>query len=125
MAPTAIFPFNIRADKEQNPAEQRQNLHPHRFHPHNCLHCDHLNHHYCIIITYQHHLGIVGIFLKEARFLIQSSLNFSNVIPKIDFSTYSRDIFFKPLSLIRSGSFAPVGPVVFKFKVFKDTRSLA
>ncbi len=95
MAPTSTFPFNICADKEQNPAEQWQNLHPHHFHPHNCLHCDHLNHHYCIIITYQHHLGIAGIFLpflKEAQFLIQSSLNSSNIILKIDFLPYSRDV---------------------------------
>lgn len=73
MAPTVIFAFNIRADKEQNPAEQWQNLHPHHFHPHNCLHHNHLNHHYCIIIIYQHHLAILGIFLlilKEARALI-------------------------------------------------------
>lgn len=74
MEPIVIFAFNIHTEKEQNTAEQWQNLHPHQFHPHNCLHCDHLNHHYCIItITYQHHLGIVRIFfpiLKEAKFLI-------------------------------------------------------
>lgn len=72
MALTAIFAFNISTDEEHNPAEQWQKLYPYHFHPHNCLHCDHLNHHYRIIITYQHHQGIVGIFrriLKEASFV--------------------------------------------------------
>ena len=73
MALTTIFAFNISADKEHNPAEQWQHFSPHHFHPHNCLHCDHLNLHYWIvIITYQHHLRIVGIFLrilKEASLL--------------------------------------------------------
>lgn len=73
MAPTAIFAFNISADKEKNPAERWQNLHPHHFHPHNCLHCDHLSHHYCIIVAYRHHLGIVGIFLPILKEAIASS----------------------------------------------------
>ena len=58
----------LTSDKEQNPAEQWQNLHPHRFDPRNCLHCDRLNHHYWIIITYQHHhLDTEGIFCPDFR----------------------------------------------------------
>lgn len=67
MAPTVIFAFNIRVDKEQKLAEKWQSLHPHHFHPHNCLHHDHLNNHYCIIITYQEHHGILGIFTLILR----------------------------------------------------------
>lgn len=73
MAPTAIFAFNISADKEQNLVEQWHNLHPHHFHSHNCLHHHQLNHHYSIIILYHPHLAILRIFLlilKEARALV-------------------------------------------------------
>lgn len=68
----------LTSDKEQNPAEQWQNLHPHHFDPRNCLHCDRLNHHYWIVITYQHHrLDTEGIFCpyfqrQDARFRISS-----------------------------------------------------
>lgn len=67
MAPAHIFAFNIIKDKRLNPAQQWQKK---RLLRRNCLQRNLLDHHHCVIISYQHHLGIVGILLlQEADFL--------------------------------------------------------
>lgn len=87
MAPTAIFAFNTKEQKS------------HHSDPQNCLHHDHLNHHYCAIIAYQRQLMILGIFLFILKQASLDSSSFPNLIPRIDFFIYRQiTFFFKPYS---------------------------
>lgn len=85
MAPTAIFALNTSGGKEQK---------SHQSDPQNCLHHDHLNHHYCAIIAYQRQLMILGIFLFILKQASLDSSSLPNLIPRIDFFIYRQITFF-------------------------------
>lgn len=110
MAPASVFAFEIRAHTENPATERRQCLSAHCYFFKNFLIpvivflCDHLNHHCCIIFTYQHHhirkgRRAVGIWcattIKEAIILFPLDSTFLQLFSGVQ--NYP-DTFFRSVS---------------------------